>query len=65
MAFNSGTLLYGKQKTNWKCGRRNRTADLQQEVVERIEAEAEMRRAKDAAELASRAKERIPGEHEP
>ena len=35
---------------------RDRTADLQQEVLERIEAEAEMRRAKDAAELASRAK---------
>jgi signal transduction histidine kinase/CheY-like chemotaxis protein len=35
---------------------RDRTAELQQEVLERKQAEVEMRRARDAAEVASRAK---------
>ena len=34
-----------------------RTADLEREVAERIRAEEEMRRAKDVAEVASRAEE--------
>jgi two-component system, sensor histidine kinase and response regulator len=35
---------------------RNRTAELEREIIERRQAEAEMRRAKEAAEVASHAK---------
>ena len=49
-------LALQKAKDELEVRVRNRTADLQQEVVERIAAEVEMRRARDAAEVASRAK---------
>src|SRR5450631_3072257 len=49
-------LALQKAKDELEARVLERTAALQQEIVERKQAEAEMRRARDAAEVASRAK---------
>jgi signal transduction histidine kinase/CheY-like chemotaxis protein/HPt (histidine-containing phosphotransfer) domain-containing protein len=49
-------LALQKAKDELEVRVQDRTADLQQEVVERMAAEVEMRRARDMSEVASRAK---------